>query len=190
MKRQHTKNYSTNKFGWLGYSTAKNSLIIGAVESGIAHMGVEIYNLSTFKAGPTTLQSLSVVGATVLNTVTFNSTIMGANWTGNHASGIFKVSAASGKYGYLAMNDATLILGSVNDGVAHTNVVTNILGGNFGVGTLTPSEKVEVAGILKATAFKFSTAPPVYTDQAAAAVGGLTSGQMFQNPLGQLFYKQ
>lgn len=52
-------------------------------------------------------------------------------------------------------------------------------GGSVGVGTTTPTEKLDVAGTAKANTLTLTTVP-AYDDDAAAGVGGLVTGQIYQ----------
>jgi hypothetical protein len=61
-------------------------------------------------------------------------------------------------------------------------------GGNIGIGTMTPSAKLEVNGTIKATDINF-TGLATYPDEAAAVLGGLNTGDLYKTPTGELRVK-
>ncbi len=60
--------------------------------------------------------------------------------------------------------------------------------GNVGVGTITPNEKFEVNGTIKATDINF-TGLPIYANDAAAGTGGLVAGDVYKTATGELRIK-
>ncbi|WP_177177116.1 hypothetical protein [Flavobacterium urocaniciphilum] len=63
-----------------------------------------------------------------------------------------------------------------------------VASGNIGIGTSTPSAKLEVAGKIKATDVNF-TGLPTFLDESAAIIGGLVTGDMYKTPTGELRIK-
>ena len=59
---------------------------------------------------------------------------------------------------------------------------------NVGIGTLSPTEKLQVNGTIKATDINF-TGLPVYSNEAAAVSGGLSSGDCYRTATGELRIK-
>jgi hypothetical protein len=60
--------------------------------------------------------------------------------------------------------------------------------GNIGIGVLVPTEKLEVAGKIRAVDVNFSGLP-VYADEAAAIAGGIATGDLYQTPTGEIRIK-
>ena len=60
--------------------------------------------------------------------------------------------------------------------------------GNLGIGTITPGEKLEVNGTIKATDINF-TGLATYADDTAAGTGGLVAGDVYKTSTGELRIK-
>ena len=52
--------------------------------------------------------------------------------------------------------------------------------GNVGIGTDTPTEKLDIDGNLKVSGEITASGIPSYADDAAAGVGGLSTGEVYQ----------
>ncbi|WP_179019879.1 hypothetical protein [Winogradskyella forsetii] len=61
-------------------------------------------------------------------------------------------------------------------------------GGNIGIGVVAPAEKLEVNGKIRAVDVNFSGLP-VYADEAAAILGGIATGDLYQTPTGEIRIK-
>jgi len=82
-----------------------------------------------------------------------------------------------GTYDYAAGSFIDTVLGSSNN-----------LQGNVGIGTMTPTQKLEVAGKIKAASINF-TGLPTYADDATAGIAGLTAGDCYKTSSGELRIK-
>ena len=74
------------------------------------------------------------------------------------------------------------------DNPTPTEAVRIDASGQVGIGTDSPTEALHVEGTIKATDINF-TGLPVYADEAAAIVGGLTSGDCYKTVTGELRIK-
>ena len=60
--------------------------------------------------------------------------------------------------------------------------------GNVGIGVVSPTEKLQVSGTIKATNINF-TGLSTYASDAAAGSGGLTAGDVYKTATGELRIK-
>lgn len=113
--------------------------------------------------------------------------------TGNYYAGYFDAHGGSHPYaavfnrGHVVANDAGgnydfRIKGRdiANDGTGEDLFFVDANGDKVGIGTDTPTEKLEVNGKIKATDINFSGLP-AYTSVANAIAGGLVSGDLFRD---------
>ncbi len=89
------------------------------------------------------------------------------------------------RVGGLAANLSNNIIIADGAGNQRIRILSN---GDMGVGTDTPTEKLEVNGTIKATDINF-TGLATYADEAAATIGGLTTGDMYKTSTGELRIK-
>ena len=94
----------------------------------------------------------------------------------------FKHSNSDGAILELDNGSSTNTIRLRSDGNSYLN------GGNVGIGTLSPTEKLQVNGTIKATDINF-TGLPVYSNEAAAVSGGLSSGDCYRTATGELRIK-
>ena len=152
------------KFGYGFYNTTTNRFVIGGVTSGVSNDDVEIAPLAktfikdlgisgTITSNITSTGTLNILGlttASLINAEKGNFQLSPSNGTDqNNTIMRFGNNTNANSYGYISHDatDNTSYLGSVNNGVAHTNVVTAFIGtSKFGVGRKPTTNKFEVTG--------------------------------------------
>ncbi|MDA8956148.1 hypothetical protein N9H19_00825 [Flavobacteriales bacterium] len=101
-----------------------------------------------------------------------------------------KASFALGRYennGYFSRSQLDIKL-TDNSFDLHRTVMSLRSNGNVGIGTTSPTEKLEVNGTIKVTAINFTNLP-VYADESAATTGGLTTGDLYRTNTGEIRIK-
>ena len=88
-------------------------------------------------------------------------------------------------YGFIQSTGTGLEIRNITD--ARTEMFFNG-SGHVGIGTSSPTEKLEVVGTIKATNINF-TGLATYADDTAAGVGGLGSGDVYKTATGELRIK-
>lgn len=162
-------------FGVTATDTARIKYVTGdGVSSGYIGFFDKNHNplIRSFSAGNTEISgALSVLSTlTIANAATFNGTIKANNVGGGIRTKADGTTAKDGFIGTLSNGDFYIGNWDLNRGVvvkASGNVST-LGSGNFGIGTASPTSKLQVVGL------------PVYANNAAAISGGLTVGAFYR----------
>jgi hypothetical protein len=85
-------------------------------------------------------------------------------------------------------NDRLFNIGNGTSNIVRSDALTILKNGNTGIGTATPSEKLEVVGKIQAVDVNFSGLP-IAIDEAAAITAGLAAGDLYQTPTGEIRIK-
>lgn len=126
----------------------------------------------SFFGGPTQINYSTPI--TQSNVLEVNGSIRATSFS--NTTGVVLGGGFSTGFGGLSITGGTPYsnIQSIQEGVGYTNLILQRQGGNVGIGTPTPTSKLQVVGL------------PVYADNTAALAGGLTAGAFYRTSTGVL----